>query len=44
MASLGDAKVVEVAGARIRLTDKEYAMLAFVLLRKGATLDEESIP
>jgi len=44
MASVGGAQVLEVAGARIRLADKEYAMLVLVPLRKGGTVGEQNIP
>jgi len=36
-----DAKLVEVNGARVHLTDKEYQILALLSLRKGSTLTKE---
>ena len=36
-----DSKTVEVAGARVHLTGKEYQMLELLSLRKGATLTKE---
>ena len=36
-----DAKTVEVDGARVHLTGKEYAMLELLALRKGTTLTKE---
>jgi two-component system cell cycle response regulator CtrA len=36
-----DAKTVEVKGARVPLTGKEYQMLELLSLRKGATLTKE---
>ena len=36
-----DAKTVEVDGARVHLTGKEYAMLELLPLRKGTTLTKE---
>jgi two-component system cell cycle response regulator CtrA len=36
-----DAKTVEVDGARVHLTGKEYAMLELMSLRKGSTLTKE---
>src|SRR3954462_9839810 len=36
-----DAKTVEVDGARVHLTGKEYAMLELLSLRKGPTLTKE---
>jgi len=36
-----DAKTVEVDGARVHLTGKEYAMLELLSLRKGTTLSKE---
>ena len=36
-----DAKTVEVEGARVHLTGKEYAMLELLSLRKGTTLTKE---
>ena len=36
-----DAKTVEVDGARVHLTGKEYAMLELLSLRKGNTLTKE---
>ena len=36
-----DAKTVEVDGARVHLTGKEYAMLELLSLRKGTTLTKE---
>lgn len=36
-----DAKTVEVDGARLHLTGKEYAMLELLSLRKGTTLTKE---
>ncbi|MCZ8370908.1 MAG: response regulator transcription factor [Porphyrobacter sp.] len=36
-----DAKIVEVDGARVHLTGKEYAMLELLSLRKGTTLTKE---
>ena len=38
-----DAKTVEVDGARVHLTGKEYAMLELLSLRKGNTLTKEMI-
>ena len=38
-----DAKSVEVEGARVHLTGKEYAMLELLSLRKGNTLTKEMI-
>jgi two-component system cell cycle response regulator CtrA len=35
------AKLVEVNGQRVHLTDKEYQMLELLALRKGATLSKE---
>ena len=36
-----DSKTVEVAGARVHLTGKEFAMLELLTLRKGLTLTKE---
>jgi two-component system cell cycle response regulator CtrA len=36
-----DAKTVEISGARVRLTGKEYQMLELLSLRKGTTLTKE---
>src|SRR3546814_15372133 len=36
-----DTKTVEVDGARVHLTGKEYAMLELLSLRKGTTLTKE---
>ena len=36
-----DSKMVEVAGARVHLTGKEYAILELLSLRKGTTLTKE---
>jgi two-component system cell cycle response regulator CtrA len=36
-----DQKTAEVAGARVRLTGKEYQMLELLALRKGTTLTKE---
>jgi two-component system, cell cycle response regulator CtrA len=36
-----DAQTVEVDGARVHLTGKEYAMLELLSLRKGTTLTKE---
>jgi two-component system cell cycle response regulator CtrA len=36
-----DAKIVEVNGARVHLTGKEYQMLELLSLRKGSTLTKE---
>jgi two-component system cell cycle response regulator CtrA len=36
-----DAKTVEINGVRVRLTGKEYQMLEFLSLRKGATITKE---
>src|SRR5712691_11796693 len=36
-----DGKTVEVAGARVNLTGKEYQMLELLSLRKGSTLTKE---
>ena len=36
-----DAKTVEVDGARVHLTGKEYAMLELLSLGKGTTLTKE---
>jgi two-component system, cell cycle response regulator CtrA len=36
-----DAKTVEVNGARVHLTNKEYQMLELLALRKGTTLTKE---
>src|ERR1017187_5348964 len=36
-----DQKTVEVSGARVHLTGKEYQMLEFLSLRKGATISKE---
>ncbi len=36
-----DAKTVEVNGARVHLTGKEYQMLELLSLRKGTTLTKE---
>ena len=36
-----DAKIVEISGARVRLTGKEYQMLELLSLRKGTTLTKE---
>src|ERR1700751_5729657 len=36
-----DQKTVEVAGARVRLTGKEYQMLELLSLRKGTTLTKD---
>jgi two-component system, cell cycle response regulator CtrA len=36
-----DAKMVEVNGARVHLTGKEYQMLELLALRKGMTLTKE---
>ena len=36
-----DQKTVEVSGARVRLTGKEYQMLELLSLRKGATITKE---
>eukprot|EP01012_Entosiphon_sulcatum_P014489 TRINITY_DN1950_c0_g1_i3.p1 TRINITY_DN1950_c0_g1~~TRINITY_DN1950_c0_g1_i3.p1 ORF type:complete len:259 (+),score=66.12 TRINITY_DN1950_c0_g1_i3:363-1139(+) len=38
-----DAKTVEVDGARVHLTGKEYAMLELLSLRKGTTLTKETL-
>ena len=38
-----DAKTVEVDGARVHLTGKEYALLELLSLRKGNTLTKEMI-
>ena len=35
-----DQKTVEVSGARVHLTSKEYQMLEFLSLRKGATISK----
>jgi two-component system cell cycle response regulator CtrA len=37
-----DAKTVEVAGARVHLTGKEYKVLELLALRKGSTLTKET--
>src|SRR5246500_5996822 len=37
-----DQKTVEVAGARVHLTSKEYQMLELLSLRKGATLTKDT--
>ncbi len=37
-----DAKMVEVNGARVHLTSKEYQMLELLALRKGMTLTKET--
>ena len=36
-----DAKMVEVGGARVHLTVKEYQILELLSLRKGTTLTKE---
>jgi two-component system cell cycle response regulator CtrA len=36
-----DTKMVEVNGARVYLTDKEYQMLELLALRRGTTLNKE---
>jgi two-component system, cell cycle response regulator CtrA len=36
-----DTKMVEVNGARVHLTDKEYQMLELLALRRGTTLNKE---
>jgi two-component system, cell cycle response regulator CtrA len=36
-----DAKTVEISGAPVRLTGKEYQMLELLSLRKGTTLTKE---
>ena len=36
-----DAKIVDVDGARVHLTGKEYAMLELLSLRKGTTMTKE---
>jgi two-component system, cell cycle response regulator CtrA len=36
-----DSKMVEINGARVRLTGKEYQMLELLSLRKGMTLTKE---
>src|SRR5260370_5221184 len=36
-----DQKTVEVSGARVHLTGKEYQMLELLSLRKGTTLTKE---
>jgi two-component system cell cycle response regulator CtrA len=36
-----DTKMVEIAGARVHLTAKEYQMLELLALRKGMTLSKE---
>jgi two-component system cell cycle response regulator CtrA len=36
-----DRKVVEVAGARVHVTEKEFQILEFLSLRKGTTLTKE---
>jgi two-component system, cell cycle response regulator CtrA len=36
-----DSKLVEISGARVNLTDKEYQMLELLALRKGMTLNKE---
>jgi two-component system cell cycle response regulator CtrA len=36
-----DQKTVEVSGSRVHLTSKEYQMLEFLSLRKGATISKE---
>src|ERR1700732_5506720 len=36
-----DQKTVEVSGARVHLTGKEYRMLELLSLRKGTTLTKE---
>ena len=36
-----DTKAVDVNGARVYLTDKEYQMLGLLVLRKGTTLNKE---
>jgi two-component system cell cycle response regulator CtrA len=36
-----DTKLVEINGARVHLTDKEYQMLELLALRKGTTLNKE---
>ena len=36
-----DTKTVEVNGARVNLTNKEYQMLELLALRKGVTLSKE---
>ena len=36
-----DTKTVEISGARVRLTGKEYQMLELLSLRKGTTLTKE---
>jgi len=33
--------MVEINGARVHLTDKEYQMLELLALRKGTTLNKE---
>jgi two-component system cell cycle response regulator CtrA len=37
-----DSKMVEINGARVHLTDKEYQMLELLALRKGTTLNKET--
>src|SRR2546430_14746555 len=39
-----DTKTVEVNGARVHLTGKEYQMLELLSLRKGTTLTKEMFP
>jgi two-component system, cell cycle response regulator CtrA len=36
-----DTKMVEIGGARVHLTEKEYQMLELLALRKGTTLNKE---
>jgi two-component system cell cycle response regulator CtrA len=36
-----DTKMVEINGARVHLTGKEYQMLELLALRKGTTLNKE---
>ena len=36
-----DTKMVEINGARVHLTDKEYQMLELLALRRGTTLNKE---
>jgi two-component system cell cycle response regulator CtrA len=38
-----DTKMVEVNGARVQLTGKEYRILEFLSLRKGTTLTKEML-
>jgi two-component system, cell cycle response regulator CtrA len=39
-----DTKTVEISGARVQLTGKEYQMLELLSLRKGTTLIKEMFP